>query len=200
MFLKTVLARWPRVGAIALLGIGFMAFALTPAVAQTRYVTDQWSLPVRSGPGTDRKIFTFLKSSDRVQVIANEEEWSQVALSDGREGWVLSRYLTVEKPNKLALAELQTQHSSLSTQAADLTQENTQLKSENTGLKERVQSLESELSALKTDRDALQKKADASREEIRKYMVFFVSGAAILFFGILLGFFSRKPRRKSMLM
>jgi SH3 domain protein len=197
MFLKTVSATATKNVTIGLWIVLFLAVAHSPVTAQTRYVTDEWSLPVRSGPGTDRKIFAFLKSSNRVQVLSQEEDWSKIVLTDGREGWVLSRYLTIEKPSKLVLSELQSEHSSLSSETKDLTEENQQLKSENKTLSSKLQTIEKEFKQLTTEHETLRKSADTKREELHKWMVLLFSGAGILFFGILLGFLLKKPRRTS---
>lgn len=186
---------------IAAMTMFCLTFSAGPVLAQNQrfYVTDEVKLTVRSGPGMDRKILSIIGSGDVVEVFEESEEWSRVQLLNGKEGWVLTRYLTSQKPHRLVLEELQGKHESAVTQAATLSEESQQLKAANETLRNRVQSLETELEALKTDHEALRKTADASREEIRKYMVFFVSGAGILFVGILLGLFTRKPRRKSML-
>lgn len=189
---------WYRIAAMTVFCI---ILAAGSALAQTErlYVTDEVKLTVRSGPGMDRKILSIIESGDLVEVFEESTEWSRVQLRDGKEGWVLTRYLTPQKPHRLVLEELQGKHESITTRAASLSEESQKLKTANETLQNRVQSLETELEALKTDHEALRKTADAGREEIRKSMVFFVSGAGILFVGILLGLFTRKPRRKSML-
>ncbi len=178
---------------------GMVLFLGTPALAAPLYVTDEVKLTVRSGPGLERKILAIIESGERVEMIEEGAEWSLVSLADGKQGWVLTRYLTEQVPDRVALMDLRDKHGSLMGEAKGLTEENRQLKSENQGLKERVQSLESQLQDLNAQYESLRSTADADKAEIRKYMIFFVSGAGILLVGILLGFLTRRPRRKSML-
>jgi SH3 domain protein len=187
---------WRPVAAVVIVAV--LQFG-APALAQTLYVTDEVKLTVRSGPGLDRKILSIIESGERVEMREEGEEWSLVELTDGRQGWVLTRYLTQQVPDRVALQELRSRYTALMSQSEGLTTESGQLKSENQGLKERVQTLEGQLQQLKADYDGLRRTADASKAEIRKYMMFFVSGAGILLVGILLGFLTRRPRRKSML-
>ncbi|MFZ7125859.1 MAG: TIGR04211 family SH3 domain-containing protein [Desulfobacterales bacterium] len=172
----------------------------TPVYAADLYVTDEVKLTVRSGPGLDRKILKIIESGDRVEMMDEGEEWSLVRLPEGAQGWVLTRYLTDVKPHRLILEELQNQHSSLAAEAGGRMEENQRLKSENQTLSQQVQSLETELTRIRSEHEKLLKSSDANREEIRKIVILLLSGAGILFFGILLGFFSKKSRRKSSLL
>jgi len=168
--------------------------------AETVYVSDEIKLTVRSGPGTDRKILDIVSTGEKMELLEDGEEWVLVRLEDAKEGWVLKRYLSAEKPSQLKLAELQKTHGRLATQSEEVLQENEALKAANekidTALEEKTKALE-ELTHSYTE---LKQDSDASSFQMRKYLVFFFSGAGILFIGIVLGLVMKRQRRKSMYM
>jgi len=83
---------WPsRVVAFALL-----ASVATLGQAQTRYVSDELVITVRTGPSTRNAIIRNLNTGDAVTILeVNEAEgYSRVRTDTGVEGWVLTQYLT----------------------------------------------------------------------------------------------------------
>jgi len=76
--------------------------------AQTvRYVTDSLRLETRQGPNTSFRITRMLSSGDRVTVIEEDAEtgYSRIAVDDGSEVWILTRFLTDEPAARAQLAE-----------------------------------------------------------------------------------------------
>jgi SH3 domain protein len=88
------------------------------------YVTDSFTITLRSGPSIENKIIAMLSSGQLVEVLDSQGDWSQVSLlkngQSSKEGWVLSRYLMTRQPWER--------------QATSLTKENTQLKEKLTAL------------------------------------------------------------------
>ena len=72
-----------------------------------RYVTDSLKLEARSGPSTNHRIFKLLESGTPVTVLEEDAEsgYSRVALEDGSEAWMLSRFLMDEPSARAQLAE-----------------------------------------------------------------------------------------------
>lgn len=70
------------------------------AANTTRYVTDELTVTLRTGRGTDFRIRRHLVSGTEVQVLSTHKKsgYSKVRLADGVEGWVLSRFL-VDQPS-----------------------------------------------------------------------------------------------------
>lgn len=66
------------------------------ANAQTRYVTDEFKIMVRTGPSGKNKIIETLDSGTSVQVLRVDSGngHSQVQTSNGKIGYVLTRFLT----------------------------------------------------------------------------------------------------------
>jgi len=187
---------WERV-----LWVGLaLCFSVTVAGAETVYVGDEIKLTLRSGPGTDRKILEIVSTGAKMDILEDGEDWVRVRLSDGKEGWVLKRYLSQAKPSRLILEELQKKHSRLSTTSDELTQSNEDLKATNAKIQAALQEKTKALEDLTRSYDDLKQDADASTFQMRKYLIFFFSGAGILFIGILLGLVMKRQRRKSMYM
>ena len=114
-----------------LLGIALILVAAT-AIGQTRYVSDQLVITVRSGPSTDNTIMANLRSGDAVDVLQDDGEagYSRVRAENGIEGWVLSRYLVAipVSQDRLViterdLAEAQVRIAMLESSVATLTEE-----------------------------------------------------------------------------
>jgi SH3 domain protein len=75
--------------------------ALLPAVsgwAEKLYVKPSSEITMRRGKGTDFKIIAVLKDGTPVEMLAEVDDWAQVRLESGREGWVLRRYLSDSPP------------------------------------------------------------------------------------------------------
>lgn len=121
----------------------FLLAMTAEAAAQTRYVSDELVITVRSGPSTRNQIIRNLTSGDAVEVLEDlpEEGYTRVrVVATGTEGWVISRYLTpqriaadrlVDAERELAAAtqrigELEAQESQLS---GDLSQTRSELDS-----------------------------------------------------------------------
>jgi len=80
------------------------------AFGQTRYISDNIPITLRTGPSLENRIIRNLSAGARVEVLRVDEEngYTQVRVaSDGTEGWVLTRYLQSEPVarERLAAAE-----------------------------------------------------------------------------------------------
>jgi len=168
--------------------------------AETVYVSDQIKLTLRSGPGTDRKILAIVATGEKMEMLEDGEEWAFVRLDDAKEGWVRKQYLSSDKPSRLKLEELQKNHGRLSTQSDEVLGENESLKATNTEIDTALKAKTKALEELTQSYNELKQDSDASSFQMRKYLVFFFSGAGILFIGILLGLVMKRQRRKSMYM
>lgn len=72
--------------------------------ATTAYVTDSFTITLRTGPSNQNKIIAMLSSGNPVEVLESDGDWSQVRVLEGKmsgkEGWVFSRYLLTRLPWK----------------------------------------------------------------------------------------------------
>ncbi len=110
--------------------IWLLLFSVGIAHAETMYVR-QVEITMRIGPGNHRKIIEMLSPGRELEVLDQGDGWANVLLPNGKEGWVLSRYLTDKKPDALESEVLKREYERLSSQLASLLEENERLKLEN---------------------------------------------------------------------
>jgi len=82
-------------------------FGSSATFADTRYVSDDLEIMVRSGKSPGHRIIASLKSGVRINVLERDQEagYSKIKLGSGREGWVLSRLLKKQPSAKSRLAK-----------------------------------------------------------------------------------------------
>lgn len=143
--------------------IGLLLTSAVPALAQQpQYISDQLRVTLRTGPSLSHKVIATLSTGDTVTIEEEGEgDWVRVKLPDGKEGWMISRYLTPEKPAALILA----QQGDLGEELKALAREKQQLMEENQALK---QARDAALKEARTSRESYQQlKADSG--EVVKY-------------------------------
>ena len=93
------------------------------AAAETRYVIDKLIITMRSGQSTQHKIIRHLPSNTKLEILEAGEKYTQVRGPGGKEGWVLTQYITATPTAALKLASAQNK-------LAKLAAENDRLKAE----------------------------------------------------------------------
>lgn len=83
-----------------------LALSVRPAIADTRYVSDELIVTMRSGMGTEYKILKYLKTGTPMEVLEEEGDYLRVRTGDGEEGWVLKQYITTETPKTSVISGL----------------------------------------------------------------------------------------------
>ncbi|MGD9732915.1 MAG: TIGR04211 family SH3 domain-containing protein [Desulfamplus sp.] len=71
------------------------------------YVAQRMEITMRSGAGTFYQVKEMLPSGEAVTMVEYSNEWSKIKTASGKQGWVLSRYMTKELPPDLIIKELQ---------------------------------------------------------------------------------------------
>ena len=193
------------------------------------FVTDSMKITLRIGPGNDRKILAMVKSDEAVNVLETQKEWSFVRTADGKEGWVISRFLTANQPNSILLEDLRQEHSQLLAEAATLRNENTALSSEKQQLVAKIETDKEQLASLTHSYETLKNESadfiqlkkdyegtkaaleqqtqraealDAEAKKLRwnQNVRWFLSGAGVLLLGFIIGFSTKRQRRRSSLL
>ena len=193
-----------------------LALALISGVAlagPTRYVTSDLQIDMRSGPTTQHRIVKFLGSGEAVESVeANTEGWTLVRTRGGDEGWVLSRYLENSPGYKEQLeratgnvTRLQQEVQQLRTKlgeetqraktaesrGAELSTANDQMKQQLTeagrGLALSQENKELKLQLVDAQRDIQELKSEVVRLGDRSQRDWFVTGAAVVFAGFIVG-------------
>lgn len=177
--------------------------------AETKYVTDITKITMRSAPDTEHKIIAMLKSGTKIEVLEQSGLWSKVRTKAGKEGWALTRFLVSEKPAVILLERLEKDNKKLSDKLEAVKAENTKLQKENIRLVEveaKYIELEKESKTfleLKKEYQNIKKEYDAQQALIssfedsykNKIMIWFLIGAGVFVFGVLLGIGAKKNRR-----
>ncbi len=90
---------------------------------EIRYVTDSFSITMRTGQGTQHKVIRSPKSGVKMTLLSENKEkgYSHVRLaSNGMEGWVLSRYLVKQPVARTLLANAENKTKALRSQVQEL--------------------------------------------------------------------------------
>jgi SH3 domain protein len=113
--------------------------AWAPAVfAKTMYTSDVTEISVRQGRDTSYPIIKTLKSNEPVTVLESSDGWSKIQFADGKEGWLVSSYLTDKTPGSAASPEMEKKTDQMALQLKATGEENERLKND-------IQSLKSQL-------------------------------------------------------
>jgi SH3 domain protein len=195
-------------------------------LAAKAYVTDSFEITLRTGPSNENKIVAMLFSGRPLELLDTRGEWSQVRVSeDGKEGWVLSRYLITRPPWELQAKKLQEDSANLNTKLnrlqKELADESQQRQSVAAELRQKTQELEAlnkeylELKnsaggylKLKTLHEATEMELKTAQSELSKVTAenealksseqnrWFLSGALVLLCGLLIGGIVGRQQKK----
>lgn len=199
-----------------------MGMALT-AAAETRYVTDQFEVTFRSGPGDQFRILRMIRTGQRLELLETAGDWSQVEGPGGQTGWVRTQHLRPDPPARQTLQTMSARLESIEAERDSLREENDRLHRLNQELEEHLRETEARLEEALADYEALladsedflrirdehetlTNQVSEKRERIEELegritdeflssaIKWFLAGAGVLLFGILLGSRSKKKR------
>ena len=194
------------------------ALLSTSVIAETRYVSDQLRITVRSGKSTGHAVLTTADSGDALQVLRDDSEsgYTEVRLPNGKQGWALTRFLVSEPiardqlaatrqqlaGNQQRLAELEPENQRLAAELKQAITERDQLQQslsqleqateDTVGIIERNKTLQHELTGLKETNRLLLDKVNALSDDQR--LRWFMYGGGVLSLGILFGLILPKLR------
>ena len=198
-----------------------------PVQAETMYISDIVKITLRTGPGADHRVIGMLQSGQQVEVLKSEEEWTQVQLTNGKQGWVLSSLLTSDKPKILLLDQTTEKNKALINQISDLINKNKELTELNKGIENELAQLKKKVQETGLSYETLQKEASEFLALQSKYkksaqelevqvkkereleaeigklksnqsIKWFLIGAGVLLLGFLLGLSAKRQRRRYM--
>jgi len=204
-------------------------FLASMAHANTQYVIDKMQITFRTGPGTDRKILSLLSSGQQVTPLQSEGEWVKVGLPNGKEGWVLKRYLSEEIPCRIRIKDISQTLEASKTELEAVKKTNRQLEADKSKLAMDLKETQQTLEKTKKSYEKLKKeaggflelkarhdetverlstqtqKANSLDEELnmtlkKQNIRWFLGGAGVLLIGFLLGFSTKRQKRHSSLL
>lgn len=119
------------------LTLGLMALVIgaPPAGAEKAYVSDEFTITMRSGQGNEFRIIKVLKTGSPLEVLERGDRYSKVRTSDGEEGWVLSQYVTSETPKSAIISGLRGEISRLKSRVEEARGETEALREELNSIK-----------------------------------------------------------------
>jgi SH3 domain protein len=183
------------------------------AFGETVYVKGVMKITMRTGPGVEHKIVAMVESGDTLEMVEFNNDWSRVRNSSGKEGWVLTRFVTTDVPVSLVAATLKRENAVLKETLDEVKAENAEL----AGVKAKFETLENSYSMLKkeaaeflslkqkykemtqTFEDQQDHIAALERRLGKEEIKWFLSGAGVLVAGIILGISARRKKRGSLL-
>ncbi|MFT4635453.1 MAG: SH3 domain protein [Arenicella sp.] len=129
------------------------------SIAQTRYVTDDFKVMLRTGPSIQNKIVDSLSSGTRLEVLREDagNGHSQVQTTSGKIGYVLTRFLSINRSARSRVETLEGQLKQLRSKPGELQallatsqEENLELIVQNTQLTKEYKASAQELAEIKT--------------------------------------------------
>ena len=99
-----------RVRSLAIISTLLIAGTALSASAQERaYIRDEIRVNMRAGPGLEFRILRVLTSGEVVRRVAERDDWVQVAIPGGPDGWIESGYVSTQVPPSVVLPQVQDQ-------------------------------------------------------------------------------------------
>jgi len=206
-------------------GLAQPVYAEDSAAGSTRYITDSYQIPLRSGPTNKNRIKRMVPSGTAVKILeVDKTGWAKIAYK-GSEGWVPANLLenqpiardrlasqilkttAVEaKFNelKLELSTLQTRFDETSNELINIKQEKFETTQELSRLKEvssnavKLDEQNQEMKALLSrleDENAIMREQIDQAEDVVKRQ-WFLTGGGVLLLGLVLGRFFRLPGKR----
>lgn len=215
-----------KIGALAW---SFLFLSVICSGAETNYVVEDLTITLRTGPGTGHKIIAFPSAGDPLKVIATGDEYTEVETRNGKQGFVLTRFLTEKQPSRLVLNRLSEEFNQLKSKYDVLKQTSGQLTIDNQTVSDELANATGALKKLtvehenlkressqylalkskydKAVKDAAEAQARASKVE-KEYAQLYSSeintgllyGGGLIILGFITGFIVKRPKRRAPLM
>jgi SH3 domain protein len=131
-----------------LLACSALVFRAEAVYAATRYVTPSAEVVVRTGQGNEYKIIGMVKDGAAVDLLQESDAYAMVRLPDGREGWMLTRFLSADAPPSAVVASLRAENEKMKQREMEQTQQVDEISAT-------LKKAESELASILTERDQI---------------------------------------------
>ncbi|MCF8032063.1 MAG: TIGR04211 family SH3 domain-containing protein [Desulfarculaceae bacterium] len=189
------------------------------AAQEVFYVTDQLRITVRSGPSLTNKVVAMAATGEQLTLLGQETDgWALVRLPGGKEGWVLTRFMTKERPARLRLAELDPANKDMAHSLEQLHSDNRRLEGELSGTEskladltaryDKLQADAADVLALKKRHQKLKAQYEQQNKELKELVVenksmkfssnlkWFLAGAGVLVVGWLMGLALHRRKKR----
>jgi len=181
--------------------------------AKDIYVTGVTKITMRTNPGTGNKIVAMLTSGTKLEIIEYQKDWSMVRTAGGKNGWVLSRFLTEEVPKALLVQQLKHENQGLLAALETAQEKVRELETKNAALTgteikyKQLQKASADYLKLDAEYKELVKSSEDQKFQIHtleqnlndEEKLWFLSGAGVFIVGLILGLSTRKKKKSSLL-
>ena len=201
-------------------------FVGSEASAAKLYVSDTTLETIlRTGPGVTYRINASVEVGTQVTLLKEDKDWANVALADGRTGWILKKYLSEEPPRRIVAEKLAAENKTLRAEINQLSRGKQELMGELSKLKKELDGGKRELTLVRQEYETLKKgateylslksafaEATAEAKEVKEKLQdmqqgysdlktstaiqWFLAGVGALMFGWVLGFIMSRTRRR----
>jgi SH3 domain protein len=181
-----------------LLCLVLCSLCIAPVFAQERYISDKLFTYVRSGPANDYRIIGSVDAGEKVELLSQNKSsgYSEIVDSNGRKGWVETKFINRNESNAVRLPRLEKELSEVKALLANAQQSSD---SKNASLVSSLEMRNKQISDLEKTNAEISKKLTSSQNETRELrakldtqkedmlMKYFTYGGGVALFGILFG-------------
>lgn len=149
-----------RLALLLLLTAAGIAPAWVPVVqAETRYVSDDLTIPLRTGASNQYRIIRFITSGTRLETHESSDDgsYSRVTLQDGTEGWVLNENLMNQPSARDRLVAVQRRLDQSAEAQQQLRKTIGELEAANKALEQSLSDTRRDLGSLETEHEDLKR-------------------------------------------
>lgn len=210
---------WSRVSLGLICWFGLLSVFGSAYAGPTRYVTDEFTITLRSGAGNQYRILKLLPTGTPVEVLEAGNGWTRVDAGNGRRGWVPSQYLISQPPAADRLQRVSTELAQMHVQDSHIKQQMAESQQQLAQAHNRIQALSSERARLIQQLDEAREgfKLATENKQLKKQVIdlerrlqdlaheterlsersrqdWFLVGAGVLLAGILVGIIMTRIR------
>ena len=150
------------------LQIFLATFHPSPLKAESQYVIPSSEIPVRRGQANDYKIVALVSDGTKVEVIERGDSYSLIRLENGKEGWILTRFLSDDPPLTEVVEALTSENEAIKLKEQQSAQERVMQEEQNAQkqqeLSQALTQIQQQLKTTAAQRDAI----TASFEKLEK--------------------------------
>ncbi len=182
--------------------VGAFAIFSSFSFAQSAFVSDSVYTYLHTGPSAKFRIIGSINAGSTITIIEQSEDKKYTKVTDdkGREGWIMSEFVSTQDSLKHRYDALEAQLNSQLTSNDDLSRESNTVKEKVQSLQQQIDSLTGELAKAKTDVTTAQNQLQGEDEQIK--IQWFTRGGILVLVSFFIGVVtcslaSRKKKRTS---
>ena len=112
----------PSITLFFLLALSSVMFLVTEVAAASRYVKPSAEVVLRTGEGRQYKVVAMVKDGDVVELLKQGDSYARVRLANGKEGWMLKRFLSIDPPLSITVTSLRAENEKMKQREVEITQ------------------------------------------------------------------------------